>query len=427
MKLNYKRTILAGLAFMTISGFWGMYDAVTPLILKNSFHLNEVLNGVVMAMDNVFAIILLPLFGIWSDKTNTKFGKRMPFIAIGTLIAVISMFFMPFADNERNLILFLISTGAVLLSMSFYRSPAVALMPDITPRELRSKGNAVIMLMGTAGVIYSMIMIKVLVKTPEGAETPNYMPLFLSMMAFMFIGTLILVLTVPENKWSKEVKDNETPEEKAENQNAGKKISKEKLKSLIFILLSVFLWYMSYNAINTAFSRYSIEVHHMKDGSYATYMLVATVIAVISYLPIGIISSKFGRKKVIMAGVVGLASAFLACTFVTGGGPLLYALFGIVGISWGAINVNSFPMAVEIASDGDEGRYTGYYYTFSMAAQVLTPVLSGVFLQYVSYRSLFPYGVVFAALAFFTMSQVKHGDIVTGQKKSLLEHFDVDD
>ena len=144
MKLNYKRTILAGLAFMTISGFWGMYDAVTPLILKNSFHLNEVLNGVVMAMDNVFAIILLPLFGIWSDKTNTKFGKRMPFIAIGTLIAVISMFFMPFADNQRNLILFLISTGAVLLSMSFYRSPAVALMPDITPRELRSKGNAVI-------------------------------------------------------------------------------------------------------------------------------------------------------------------------------------------------------------------------------------------------------------------------------------------
>ena len=160
------------------------------------------------------------------------------------------MFFMPFADNQRNLILFLISTGAVLLSMSFYRSPAVALMPDITPRELRSKGNAVIMLMGTAGVIYSMIMIKVLVKTPEGAETPDYMPLFLSMMAFMFIGTLILVLTVPENKWSKEVKDNETPEEKAENQNAGKKISKEKLKSLIFILLSVFLWYMSYNAIS---------------------------------------------------------------------------------------------------------------------------------------------------------------------------------
>ena len=141
MKLNYKRTILAGLAFMSISGFWGMYDAVTPLILKDSFHLSEVLNGVVMAMDNVFALILLPVFGIWSDRTNTKFGKRMPFIAIGTMLAVIAMFFMPYADNQRNLVMFLIATGSVLLSMSFYRSPAVALMPDITPREPRRRRN----------------------------------------------------------------------------------------------------------------------------------------------------------------------------------------------------------------------------------------------------------------------------------------------
>ena len=322
--------------------------------------------------------------------------------------------------------MFLIATGSVLLSMSFYRSPAVALMPDITPRELRSKGNAVIMLMGTAGVIYSMVMIKLLVKNPEGGGTPDYMPLFLSMMAFMALSTVALVLTVPENKWSREVKEKEGDEAVEENKNAGKKISREKKRSLIFILLSVFLWYMSYNAVNSAFSRYSTHVLGLKDGSYATYMLVATVVAVISYLPIGIISSKFGRKKVIMAGVIGLASSFLICSFVTGGGALLYILFGIVGISWGAINVNSFPMAVEIASDGDEGRYTGYYYTFSMAAQVLTPVLSGVFLQYVSYRSLFPYGVVFAALAFFTMSQVKHGDIVKDDKKSLLEHLDVD-
>ena len=119
-------------------------------------------------------------------------------------------------------------------------------------------------------------------------------------------------------------------------------------------------------------------------------------------------------------------SSFAIATFIPKGGIVLYIIFGIVGISWGAINVNSFPMAVEIASDGDEGRYTGYYYTFSMAAQVLTPVLSGVFLQYVSYRSLFPYGMVFSVLAFITMTQVKHGDIVVGEKKSLLEHLDVD-
>ena len=407
---------------MSITSFWSMYDAIQPLILKYSFNLSEVWNGVVMAMDNVFALILLPLFGIWSDRTNTKFGKRMPFIAIGTMLAALAMFFMPFFDNSRNLVMFLISTGVVLLAMSFYRTPAVALMPDITPRELRSKGNAVIMLMGTVGAIYAMIMIRLLVKDVEGS-TPNYMPLFLSIIAFMVISTVALVLTVPENKWAKEMDNGEAEEE---NKNAGKKLPKDKLKSLIFILLSVFFWYMSYNAINSAFSRYSTHVLNLKNGDYASYMLIATIAAVISYLPIGIISSKLGRKKVIIAGVIGLGASFLICSFVTGGGWLLRILFATVGISWGAINVNSFPMAVEIASDGDEGRYTGYYYTFSMAAQVLTPILSGVFLQYVSYRSLFPYGVVFAVLALFTMLNVKHGDVVTGTKKSLLEHLDVD-
>ena len=426
MKLNYKRTILTGLAFMSITSFWSMYDAVQPLILKNSFHMNEVWNGVVMAMDNVFALILLPLFGIWSDRTNTRFGKRMPFIAVGTLIAAFAMFFMPYFDNSRNLVMFLFSTGIVLLAMSFYRTPAVALMPDITPRELRSKGNAVIMLMGTVGAIYAMVVIRLLVKDVEGG-TPNYMPLFLSIIIFMIVSTVALILTVPENKWAKEAKEaDKGKEDEEENKNAGKKLPKDKLKSLIFILLSVFFWYMSYNAINSAFSRYSTQVLNLKNGDYASYMLIATIAAVISYLPIGIISSKLGRKKVIVAGVIGLAASFFACTFVTGGGWLLRILFATVGISWGAINVNSFPMAVEIASDGDEGRYTGYYYTFSMAAQVLTPILSGVFLQYVSYRSLFPYGVVFAVFALITMLNVKHGDVVTGSKKSLLEHLDVD-
>ena len=428
MKLNYKRTIITGLAFMAISGFWALYDTILPLILLQSFKLSDVWIGVVMAMDNVFALILLPVFGIWSDRTNTRLGKRMPFIVIGTALAISTISFMPYFDNSRNLLMFMITMGLVLLAMSFYRSPAVALMPDITPRKLRSKGNAVIMLMGTVGYVYSMIMIKLLVKKTEGADTPDYTLLFISIVLFMFVSTLILVIAVPENKWAREVRENDTDEEDKEevNENAGKKISRDKLKSLIFLLLSVFFWYMSYNAVISAFSRYSLQVLGFGESDFSTYTLAATVIAVISYLPIGIISSKFGRKKVILAGVAGLAFAFLICSFVNSGGALLYILFGIVGISWGAINVNSFPMVVEIASDGDEGRYTGYYYTFSMAAQVLTPILSGVFLQYVAYRTLFPYGVVFAILAFCTMLMVKHGDIVKDDKKSLLEHLDVD-
>lgn len=426
---QYIRIILVGFAFMAISCFWSMYDGVVPLILKNTFGMNEVLNGVVMAMDNILALFLLPIFGIWSDKTNTKLGKRTPYILVGTVLSVATMIFMPIADNNGNLTMFLIATGLVLLFMSFYRSPAVAYMPDITPRAMRSRGNAVIMLMGTIGAIFALAMVKVLVSDEEGIK-PNYMALFVSIMIFMGISILIMTVFCRENAWAKEARRidelHAQDDEDAGESNNKSKLSKDKLKSLIFILLSVSFWYMAYNAVNSAFSRYSVEVLNMAPNEYASYMMVATVSAVISYIPIGLIAGRIGRKKTILAGVVGLVITFFACFFFNEGCLLLKVVFAFIGISWGAINVNSFPMVVEIASDGDEGKYTGYYYTFSMAAQVLTPVLSGVFLEYVSYKTLFPYGVIFSVLAFITMTQVKHGDTVK-EKKSLLEHLDVGD
>lgn len=430
MSFNSKRfgkTALVGLAFMSISCFWGMYDGIVPLILKYSFNMNEVLNGVVMAMDNVLAVLLLPIFGIWSDRTKTRFGKRMPFIAIGTFAAIAAMIVMPIADNLRNLPLFLTMTGLVLLFMAFFRSPAVALMPDITPKKLRSFANAIIMLMGTAGAIYALLAVKFLVKESENS-TPNYVPLFVSIALFMAVATIIMIIAVPENKWVKEAHD-EDPEMDApeEEVNKGKKLPKDKMTSLLFLLFSVAFWYMAYNAVTTAFSRYSKEVLGMDTNAYTVYMMIATVSAIISYIPIGILAEKFGRKKVILAGVAGLAVTFASCFFFSKGGLLLMTVFVFIGISWGAINVNSFPMVVEIASSGDEGKYTGIYYTFSMAAQVITPVFSGVFLEHVSYKSLFPYAAVFAVLAFFTMLMVKHGDTIPVKKKSLLEHLDVDD
>lgn len=425
MKINVRRTMLAGLAFMSISSFWAVYDAVTPLILKNTFHLNEVLNGAVMAMDNVLALFLLPVFGIMSDKTNTKLGKRIPYIIGGTALASIAMLFMPIADNANNLLMFFIATGLVLLFMSFYRTPAVAITPDITPRQLRSKANAVIMLMGTFGVVYALVAVKFL--TFEGADgKPDYIPLFVSIIAIMIVSVLIQSLTVRENKWAEEAKEKDKDLAEEKDDKEGKKLGKAKLKSLVFLLFSVAFWYMAYNAVNSAFSRYSLEVLHLKNGEYATYILFATLAAVVSYVPIGFFSQKFGRKKVILAGVIGLALAFGSCAFFREGGIILKIVFCVIGISWAAINVNSYPMVVEIASDGDVGRYSGYYYTFSMAAQVITPILSGVFLQYVSYKSLFPYGFVFSALALITMTQVRHGDIITDKKKSILEHLDVD-
>lgn len=470
MKIHYKyKTIMVGFAFMAIMSFWQMYDNIIPLILKNSFELNDVLIGAIMAIDNVLALFLLPFFGTWSDKINTRFGKRIPFIIVGTLLANLAMFFMPIADNTRNLPLFMVMTGLVLLFMSVFRSPAVALMPDITPKHLRSKGNAIINLMGTVGAIYALAMIGVMV---SDGDTPDYTPLFISIIMFMLITIGILAFVVKENKWGIEARNVDEMIEKEENLSkfssdnnvsevsddmdtskpvisevsddvesvqtvsldisnitggATNKLPKDKFRSLVFILLSVALWYIAYNAVTTAFSRYATKVWGSANGSYANYLMVATVAAIISYIPIGLISSKYGRKKVIMLGVVGLIIGFGSCFFATHAGPIVIALFVLVGISWASINVNSFPMAVDIATEGDIGKYTGYYYTFSMAAQVITPILSGWFLQYVSYMTLFPYAVIFSVLALITMSQVKHGDSIGTEKKSLLEHLDIDD
>ena len=430
MKLNYRRTIFAGLAFMAIFSFWQTYDNIVPLILKNSFHMNEVATGIVMAADNILAVFLLPIFGTLSDKTNTKWGKRKPYIVIGSLLSVIAIAFMPIGDNARSLPMFLVATGLVLLFMAFFRSPTVALMPDVTPRPLRSKGNAIINLMGTVGAIYALLMTRFLV---GDGLTPDYTLLFWSVIIFILISIAVLTLTVNEEKWAAQARraeqglpDEETEQETAKA-GAGTKLSGPKKASLIFLLLSVAFWYMAYNAVTSAFSRYATEVWGLQGGGYADCLMVATVAAVISYVPLGFLASAIGRKKSILLGVIGLFAGFAYVGFFGTYHFMINAGFVLVGISWAAINVNSFPMVVEIASDGDVGKYTGYYYVFSMAAQILTPILSGVLLQNVSYSTLFPYSCIFSVLAFFTMLRVKHGDSKPVSKKSMLESFDVDD
>ena len=221
-KLNYKRTFLIALAFLSICSFWQMYDNIIPLILQNTYHLGETMTGAVMALDNVLAIFLLPVCGMLSDKVHTKLGRRMPFIVVGTILAVIFMMMLPMIDNAEKArwatggsfsqsgVLFYGVLFLTLVSMGLYRSPAVALMPDVTPNHLRSRANAVINLMGAVGGVYALIMIKVLVGK---GETPDYLPLFASIAAVMAIAVGILVITIRENKLREEV-------EKAEAANA---------------------------------------------------------------------------------------------------------------------------------------------------------------------------------------------------------------
>lgn len=422
MKLNYKRTVLIGMAFLSICAFWQMYDNIIPLILKNTFHLGETVTGAIMAADNILALFLLPLFGSFSDRIDTPIGKRMPFILTGTGCAFVFLLLLPVADKQGSLPLFIIALFLVLVSMGLYRSPAVALMPDLTPKPLRSKGNAVINLMGAVGGVYALIMISLLVGS---GTTPDYFPLFLSIGLLMLFSIAVLYFTIPEKKLRAQMNiEKETDRNKP---SATSNLPSEVKRSLFFILLSVALWYIAYNAVTTAFSRYATHVWGLENGGYANCLMVATVAAIISYIPIGVLSSRIGRKRTILIGVALLTFCYLCASFYTTYHGTMNLFFGIIGFAWAAINVNSFPMVVEISASGDVGKYTGYYYTFSMAAQVITPILSGFLLEHVSYRTLFPYAVVFSILAFCTMLMVKHGDSKPQQKASILENFDVDD
>lgn len=445
MKLNYKRTFLVGLAFMSIMMFWQLYDSIIPLILKNTFHMNDTFAGLIMALDNIIALFLLPIFGNVSDMVKTKIGKRMPFIIGGTAASVVLMTFLPIIDNayysEANkglITAFIVVLALLLIAMGTYRSPAVALMPDVTPKPLRSKGNAVINLMGAVGGILYLIVTAVMYSTSRtaGLDHVDYFPLFVIVQAVMIISTIVLFITIKEPILVAECEayEREHPEDDLEevDEKGESYIPAPVKRSLYFILLSVALWYMGYNAVSTAITKYFQVEWGMSLGAAAMCVTCATAFAILSFIPIGELSSRIGRKKTIIAGCIVLASCFAASQVISqvlqGFSPILYVIFTLVGISWAAINVNSLPMVLEMCKNSDVGTYTGLYYTFSMVAQIATPILSGALLEYVGYWTLFPYGALFVALSAVTMTQVKHGDNKPKMPESKLEMFeDLDD
>ncbi len=448
MKLNYKKTMLVGFAFFLIMAFWQAYDVIVPLILTNHFGLPQVASGAVMSIDNVLAVFLLPLFGSISDKSKSKYGRRTPFILIGTVISAITFVCLTFVDNYQlariknanipelegagasedtlieealkltvanpwPLIVFIAVLLLVLVAMAIFRSPAVALMPDVTIKPLRSKANAIINLMGTAGGI-SVLVLGMIFKTDDN-KYMKYTGYVLIVAAIMIIALIVFLLTVKENKWAAEMESEETrlglgevniPASEGERSS----LRGAELKSLILILASVALWYIGYNSIT---SKYTVYAENVLKFDFNLTLIIAQVAAIISYIPVGIIASKVGRKKTILVGIVILFGAFFAGNFIGPSAPqmLMVPLFVFAGIGWATINVNSFPMAVELARGSDVGKYTGYYYTASMAAQIVAPILSGLLYDLVSMRIMFfAFGSLFVGLSFITMFFVKHGD-----------------
>ena len=519
MKLNYKRTILVGFAFFLISAFWQAYDATIPVILTNKFGMSQTWSGLIMAIDNILAVFMLPIFGSISDKCRSPKGKRTPFITIGTIIAAIALVSLSVVDivqlknvsdvakiddpaalsviydkqadttlktpegkefilselmdketfvsirsqivepsGEKStskdytnyvvparqacaaeataaqpvtLVLFIVLLLAVLIAMATFRSPAVALMPDVTIKPLRSKANAIINLMGTAGGILVLVLGMVFATSAVKNAMMSYIVYYGVVAAIMLAALGIFRLAVKEPAWAAQMQaDSERlgiDEEEEENakRSGSRKLTRGELGSLLLILASIALWYIGYNAVTSKYSLYASAVLGM---DYNSTLLIAQGAAIISYLPAGIVASKIGRKKTILAGVVMLSSAFAVASFMRIGSPalLMNVLFALAGIGWATINVNSFPMVVELCSGGDIGKYTGYYYTASMAAQIVTPIFSGYLMDNLGMTILFPYAAVFAALAFGTMFFVKHGD-ANSQSKKGLEALDIDD
>ena len=437
MKLNYKRTLLVGLAFLSICAFWQLYDNVVPLILKNTFDIPDDIAGVIMALDNVLALFLLPLFGKLSDRTHTRLGRRMPYILGGTLAAVVLMNLLPVADAARSLWLFVVALGLLLLAMGVYRSPAVALMPDVTPKPLRSKGNAIINLMGAVGGILYLGVAAVLYPNSKtaGLDHVNYQPLFIVVSAIMFIAIAVLFLTVKEPKLTAENQalEKQHPEwNLAQDDGSGHEtLPKPVKKSLGFLLASIALWFIGYNGVTTWFSTYVDVVMGQGLGGASTCLLIATAGAIVSYIPIGQIASKIGRRRTIQGGIVLLticfALGYVLTTAFSSINAIMFIVFALVGLAWAAINVNSLPMVVEMCKGSDIGKFTGYYYTASMAAQVVTPVMAGTLMRKIDYRVLFPYAALFVALSFVTMLFVRHGDVKAEAKKGLDAFEDMDD
>ena len=464
MKLNYKRVMLVGMAFFLISAFWQAYDAIIPLILTNHFGLPQTASGAIMSIDNVLAVFMLPLFGALSDKINTKYGRRTPFILIGSIVAIITFISLTFIDNYQlakliaegipeleaagasaeeirkltveltianplPLVGFIATLLLVLIAMATFRSPAVALMPDVTVKPLRSKANAIINLMGTAGGI--LVLVLGMVFATSKKPYMQYTGYIVAVTAIMLVGLIIFILTVKEKKWADEMEEESVRlglVESAEEESGEKrKLSRPELRSLLLILASVALWYIGYNSIT---SKYSVYATNILGFDYNLTLIIAQAAAIVSYIPVGIIASKIGRRKTVLAGVLMLTTAFLIGNFITPTTPelVMYPVFILAGMGWATINVNSFPMVVELARGGDVGKYTGYYYTASMSAQIVAPILSGLLYDLVGMRYMFfAFGTVFVALSFVTMFFVKHGDSKNIEKKSALEHLDVDD
>ncbi len=468
-KLNYKRTFLIGFAFFGILLLWQVYDLWCPTFLSEMFaktfypeyidlrqintpeaiaQCGDIIKkvqypvGIMMAIDNIAALILMPLFGHLSDKTNTKIGKRMPYILIGTFVCSVAFPFIPVLFHFNQLAGVIIMMAVVVLFAMMYRNPAVALMPDITPKPLRSKANGIINIMGYIGGAFATVVGLVFVLsrylgTAVDKNTGLYAEHtwaynniwavegpFLVASILMLISAVVLFVLVKENKIRDEMKDElargEAASETADKVDDDKPLSRANKIMLFLILGAEFFWFMADNGISTFLNNYVIYGTHSESTSTMILTILGGVGSVIGFAVGGIIASKIGRKWTLFGGLgLSLLSYFVwaLLTFVIGlpNGSIpawLYIIWLIKGFGMSLVHVNSFPMVVELCNSKKIGRFTGYYYAASMAAQTITPIALGslLFIDGFDWRFLPVYAgvcIVVSLVVFFFVKNVK--------------------
>ena len=441
LRLNYRRTALIGFAFFGILLLWQVYDSWCPTFLTDIFARRmydlssaelkagdpaKILNvqwivGIIMACDNLAALILLPIFGSLSDKTKTPIGKRMPYILTGTFVAAVAFPFIPLFFHKNNIVGMVLMMAVVLMFMMMYRNPAVALMPDITPKPLRARANGIINIMGYFGGAFATVLgifLPLSNYINAGDEARNLWIIeipFLVASVLMVISALVLFFTIRENDLAEELKDELELGEKlaaVETPVDDGKMSAANKKMLLAILGAEFLWFMADNAIGTYIGNYVIYYMNSKSSATMVLTIVGGLASVVGFAVAGSIADRIGRKWTISSGLSITVLAMLVMCFVAPTGvvtgehgefafpALLFVVWAVKGFGMALVHNCSFPMVVELCSSKQIGKFTGYYYTASMSAQTITPILLGfLFNMTLAWRALPVYSTVLFLLS----------------------------
>ena len=419
MRLNYGKTFLLGFGFFGVSVIWGVYNAFVPIFLAEKFGLSPILIGLFMTFDNIAALFIQPPVGAWSDRLRTPLGRRIPFILIGAPITAMAFGLIPVA---AVLPLFVACTVTTLLSAALWRTPVVALMPDITPSQYRSQANGVINFMGGVGTIIALQTGGMLYKL-----SPNF-PFWLGS-GLVLLAVLVVYLFIEEPK------EYETAERQPGMFQSLRDVASDPDKSGLRILFAIFFWFIGYSAVDTFFTLYAKNHLGLNEGDGATLLSVLPLFFVLFAIPSGFIASRIGRRTTIAIGLITVtvmlvllyvtpASALLTAISplplvgipLVEGGPRMLTLAGVLlilgGIGWACVNINSLPMVVDLTTAERIGTYTGLYYLFSTLSAIVGPNVNGWAIELTgnNYNIIMLIAPVFMLVALWLMLGVKKGE-----------------